>query len=206
MREEGKIHLYTGYGKGKTTAAIGLAMRAIGHGMRVHMVQFLKGGKYTGEYIAAHNFMRTQFTIQQVGKSCIKRSKQKTLESYEHGIDKGTIVRDAVECGPCRFCFQIDDTDRENTRKAYFQIEKMIRAGDIDVVILDEITYVINAGFIALDALIALLKEKHPDVEVIMTGRDPPDELIEACDLVTEMKLVTHYFQKGVIARPGIEY
>jgi ATP:corrinoid adenosyltransferase len=173
--------------------------------MNVYMVQFLKGGKYTGEYIASHNFL-PNFTIEQVGKPCIKRTKQKTLLSFKDGTDRDIIVRDVVECGPCRFCFQIDETDRAHTKKAYYYIESLIRSGDYDVIILDEITYVINTGFIELDALLTLLKEKHPQVEVIMTGRDAPKELIEACDLVSEMRLQKHYFQQGVIARPGIEY
>jgi cob(I)alamin adenosyltransferase len=201
----GQIHLYTGNGKGKTTASLGLAMRAIGHGMSVYMVQFLKGGSYTGEYVAAENYL-PQFKIDQVGKPCIKMAHQKTLGAFSKGGKKDIVVREAIDCGACRFCFQIDETDKNEARKSFFYVESLIRSGDIDMVILDEITYILNRGFISLDNLIKLLKEKHNKVEVILTGRDAPKILIDACDLVSEIKDVKHYMKKGLMARPGIEY
>ncbi|MFW5746107.1 MAG: cob(I)yrinic acid a,c-diamide adenosyltransferase [Nanoarchaeota archaeon] len=207
MEHEGKIHLYTGDGKGKTTAALGLALRAVGHGMSVYMVQFLKGGNYTGEFVAAENHLPT-FKIDQIGKPCIKRTRQKTLSAFSASKrdSPDIMVREAIECGPCRFCFQIDDTDKNNAKKSFFYVESLIKSGDMDLIILDEVTYVINKGFISLETIMRALRNKHPDVEIVLTGRDAPEELIEVADLVSDIRPVKHYMEKGVMARPGIEY
>ena len=188
MKTRGQIHLYTGHGKGKTTAALGLAMRAIGHGMSVYMVQFLKGGNYTGEYVVAENYL-PNFKVDQVGKPCIKRSRQKTLLAYESSKERDIVVREAIDCGPCRFCFQVDEEDKNQTKKSFYYVESLVRS-----------------GFIPLQDMIKLLREKDPDVEVVLTGRDAPEELIAASDLVTDMREVRHYMHAGVMARPGIEY
>src|SRR3989339_760967 len=164
----GLVHVYTGEGKGKTSAAMGLSLRAIGQGLNVFIIQFMKGGAYTGEYISAKNFLPNNEFLQ-YGRGCIKEKKQLKLI----GFDKG----------------------KEITSKDEYSL-----------VVLDEINVAVKYGFISVNELVELIKNKNKTTELIITGRDADPKIVEMADLVTEMKLVKHYYDKGVSARRGIEY
>lgn len=171
--EQGLVQIYTGEGKGKTTAALGLALRALGRNLKVYMLQFLKG-EDTGELHAGRLF-GDKFVIEQTGL-------------------KGFIHRD-----------RISPEDIHQAREALKRAGEIISCGKYDLVILDEIIVALYFELISLHEVIQLLKAKSPHVEVILTGRYAPPELIEIADLVTEMKNIKHYYHSGVPARVGIE-
>lgn len=178
MSEEkrGLIHLYTGDGKGKTTAAIGLAVRAAGAGMKVVFAQFMKGRD---------------------------TSELKSLSSLE-GI---TIVRNDKDLG----WFKKDDKEQVDSytqvhNSILDEIETFIMNGECDVLILDEVTYPYNYGIIDKERLQALIEDKTEDLEIILTGRNAPEFMIEAADYLTEMKCHKHPYEQGIQARRGIEY
>ena len=199
--ELGLVHLYTGYGKGKTTASIGLAIRAIGQGFKVCMIQFLKGGSYTGEFVAAKEII-PKLEIHQFGKSCIKSDKQLKL----FGFSDSNVVRNSRFCGECRHCFTIDDEEKLAAMEGLSLANKKTSSGDYDVVILDEVCGAIKERLIDIKDVLNLIKNKYEKTELILTGRDAPKELIMVADYVSDMKNVRHPFDKGVEARKGIEY
>ncbi|RLE39234.1 cob(I)yrinic acid a,c-diamide adenosyltransferase [Candidatus Woesearchaeota archaeon] len=201
--KRGLIHVYTGSGKGKTTAAIGLALRALGQGLRVYMIQFLKGGAYTGELIAADNFL-DNFNIVQFGKGCPKSDTQLSLTSFN--CPKGHTVRDEISCGDCRLCFQIDDDERVHARLALENARHILQKENYDMLILDEVNCAIKTDLIKVKDILELLELKPENVEIVLTGRDAPDELIDVADYVTEMREVKHPFANGIESRRGIEY
>jgi cob(I)alamin adenosyltransferase len=171
--EQGLLQIYTGEGKGKTTAALGLALRALGRGLKVFMLQFLKG-EDTGELHAGRLF-GDNFVIRQTGlKGFIHRSK-------------------------------IDPADVHRAKEALKVAQDILSRGDYDLVILDEIIVALYFELISLPEVIQLLQARNPQVEVVLTGRYAPPELIEIADLVTEMKNIKHYYHAGVPARRGIE-
>lgn len=172
--ERGLIQVYTGNGKGKTTAALGLAFRALGRGLKVCMIQFMKGGGPYGEHIAAQQFPE-QFTIIQTGRS-------------------GWVNR--------------DNPDAEDVHLAHEALEKarsILLDATYDLVILDEINGAISFGLLSLEDVLALLRQKPPSVELVLTGRNADERIIALADLVTEMREVKHYYRTGVPARIGIE-
>lgn len=169
---KGYVQVYTGDGKGKTTAALGLALRASGSGMRTYIGQFMKGQHY-GELDALRD--NPHITIEQYGDvRCIRRE--------EVTPDHITQARQGLE----------------RAREALF-------SGEYDIVVLDEVNVTIWFGLLSVDEVLAFLDEKPERVEVILTGRRAPQELIERADLVTEMLPVKHYYEQGVLARKGIE-
>jgi cob(I)alamin adenosyltransferase len=171
--EQGLVQIYTGEGKGKTTAALGLALRALGRDLKVYMLQFLKG-EDTGELHAGRLF-GDKFIIQQTGlKGFIRRGK-------------------------------IDPADIQQAREALQKAREIVSGGEYDLVILDEINVALYFELISLHEIVQVLKDKAPHVEVVLTGRYAPPELIDLADLVTEMKNIKHYYQAGVPARRGIE-
>lgn len=182
MKERALIHLYTGTGKGKTTAAIGMAMRAAGQGFRVCVFQFLKGGDRPGGEM---------------------RFAQKT----RCGID---FVRFAeahpmfAEKSGCR-----KDYKRRLSRrlKADCKIAaRRARSGRYDMVVLDEIVNALTEGLISRDDLLGILNARPLTTELVLTGRYAPPEIIDMADYVTEMKDVKHPFRSGIRARKGVEY
>jgi len=177
MNKLGLIQIYTGTGKGKTTAAIGAGIRAVGQGLRVHMIQFLKGGDNFppyGEVRALEQIPR--FTLEQFGPS--------------HFIEPGAI----------------SDEDREIVKRGLERAEEVLASGNYNLVILDEINVVLQLGMAKLEKILGLLSKKAKETEVILTGRGAPEALLERADLVSRIDAVKHPFEKGIKARLGIEY
>ena len=177
MNELGLVQIYTGTGKGKTTAAIGAGIRAVGQELRVHMIQFLKGGENFPPYGEVRALaLIPQFTLEQYGPS--------------HFIKPGAI----------------SDEDRKIVRHGLQQAGEVLSSGDYDLVILDEINVVLHLGMATLQEILDLLDRKATQTEVILTGRGAPEALFERADLVSRIDAVKHPFVKGIKARPGIEY
>lgn len=173
---KGLIHVYTGEGKGKTTAAFGLAKRAAGHGRNVLIMQFLKSRtKNSGEIISA----------QKTGIKVIK---------FE---DQTTPLFDPT--------VKLEDLIESVTRAIEHAIQE-IKSDAYDVVIMDEINTVLACSYADMEAIKMIIRAKPERLELIFTGRGAPDELIELADYVTEMRMIKHPFKKGVKARKGIEY
>jgi cob(I)alamin adenosyltransferase len=190
----GLIQVYTGDSKGKTTAALGLMLRAAGHGFYACMIQFLKGGAYTGELFAAQR-LHPNITIRQYGITC----------PYSAQIRQGE-----AECKGCGKCFtekgKINEENRNLARLAFKAAEEAVCSGDYDIVVLDEINHAFHLGLLPVAEALALLDRKPDHVEVVLTGRNAPPEIIAVADLVTEMSVVKHPYQKGFKSRRGIEY
>jgi cob(I)alamin adenosyltransferase len=171
--KKGFVHVYTGNGKGKTTAALGLALRAAGAGLKVFVAQFAKGIE-TGEVKLLAKFPR-QITIKQFGARSFIRG---------HAVTK----------------------DRIRAAEALETVKEVIAAGRYDVVILDELCVVCDLKLISTKTVLDIITGRPGYMEVIITGRNAPKEIVETADLVTEMKEIRHYFNSGVKARKGIEY
>ncbi|MEW6684600.1 MAG: cob(I)yrinic acid a,c-diamide adenosyltransferase [Candidatus Edwardsbacteria bacterium] len=171
----GTVQVYTGDGKGKTTAALGQALRASGHGLKVFVIQFMKGSKNYGELKAVKSF--PNFTIEQYG-----------LDTF---VKKGAP----------------SEKDLELAQKGFNKAKEIIKSSKYDMVILDEINVAIDYGLLELNEVVQLIKQKPKSVELILTGRYAPLQILALADLVTEMKeLKHHYSTKGIQAREGIEY
>lgn len=190
IEKKSLVQVYTGEGKGKTTAAMGLALRALGHGMKVYVIQFLKGGSHIGEIIASRKLLKN-FTVRQFGRDC----------PYSEQMEKGLI-----ECENCRHCFKPDDKDKQNAMKGLKLAEKVLESGKYDIVILDEINVVLKNKLLPVRDVMKLIKKKNPQTELILTGRYAPKQIIDAADLVTEMKEIKHPMRKGMFGRRGVEY
>ena len=173
---KGLIIVNTGPGKGKTTAAMGTALRAVGNGMKVLMLQFLKGSWHYGELDAVKAF-GDSFVMKQMGRGFVKVG----------GADT-------------------DPEDVRLVEEAWSEAEKAILGGQWDVVILDEINYAISYGMLDPAKVVAVLKRKPDMVHVILTGRNAHPTITEIADTVTEMRQVKHAYEKGVMAQRGIEY
>jgi len=169
----GLLVVYTGQGKGKTTAALGIVFRALGRGMRVAVVQFIKGKWKTGERLFADTLPGLTFLV--MGRGF-------TWNSDDLGQDRVAAVA------------------------AWAKVVQLLASGEHDIVIVDEITYAINYGFIELDDVLAALRARPPHVHVVATGRNAPEGLCALADLVTDMAVVKHPFASGVKAQLGIDY
>jgi cob(I)alamin adenosyltransferase len=173
MKSKGYIQVYTGNGKGKTTAAFGLALRAVGAGKKVFFAQFIKGRTYS-EIEAVKKFV-PDITIKQYGLGCF-------------------IVEKPTEA------------DIQAARKGLSEVADNLKSEKYDMVVLDEANIALYYQLFSIDEFLDVLKNKNPETEVVVTGRYAPPELIEMADLVTEMKEVKHYYNKGIEARKGIEF
>ena len=173
---KGLILINTGAGKGKTTAAMGTALRAVGNGMRVLMLQFLKGSWHYGELDAVKAFGEN-FVMRQMGRGFVKVGGAET-----------------------------DPEDVRLVEAAWEEARAAILSGEWDLVVLDEINYAISYGMLDPAKVVETLKEKPEMVHVILTGRNAHPSLVEIADTVTEMKQVKHAYEKGVLAQRGIEY
>lgn len=172
MLKEGYIQVYTGYGKGKTTAAVGLTIRALGAGLKVAFLQFFKPPT-SSEVKILKQFSPQLFYANFHTQGFVKGVPSQTLKNE---IEKGIHL-----------------------------FTRLLKENSYDLYILDEFTYALNWKIVDLDPILTLLKEKPKNVEIVITGRDAPDELLSLADLVTVMHPIKHYFEKGVEARWGIE-
>jgi cob(I)alamin adenosyltransferase len=172
--EKGLLIVHTGAGKGKTTAALGMVCRAIGHGQRVSVVQFIKGAMQTGEKVV--------------------------FDAFE----------DHVEFRPMGEGFTWDTQDRARdiavAREAWDVIKARIADPDWDMVVADELNIILRYDYLPLEEVLEVLVNRPEGKHVVVTGRNAPDALIEAADLVTEMTQVKHPFRSGVKAQAGIEF
>jgi cob(I)alamin adenosyltransferase len=169
---KGYVQVYTGNGKGKTTAALGLALRATGAGLRVFFIQFMKG---------------------------MESSEQVALEKLGDLI---TLKR----CGAPSFI--MDVPSQEDIASAYeglAEAKQAMLSGKYQVIVLDEANVAVQYNLFSVEILLDLMRAKPDDVELIITGRNAHQMIVEAADLVTEMKEIKHYYQKGIPARIGIE-
>ncbi len=169
---KGYIEVYTGNGKGKTTAAIGLSIRAAGAGKKIFIAQFIKKGDYNE--IKALKRFSDLVTVNQYGS--------------------GKFIKDKPT-----------DEEISAAEKGLGEIKKIVASGEYDAVILDEANGAIACGLFTIEMLFDVIDAKADNVELVITGRGASKALIEKADLVTEMKEIKHYFQKGVVARDGIE-
>lgn len=169
----GLLVVYTGHGKGKTTAALGMVFRALGRGLRVTVVQFIKGKWKTGERLFAEKLPELRFHVMGLGF---------TWESYDLGRDKAAA------------------------QHAWETAREEILSGERDLVVLDELTYTFHYDFVRLEDVLKTLHERPPHVHVVITGRNAPEELTSAADLVTEMKVVKHPFNAGIKAQIGVDF
>src|SRR3989344_4641900 len=182
----GLVHVITGDGKGKTTSSLGLALRAIGNNLNVHMIQFLKSG-FTGELYSAK---KLGFAIEQFGVDALKE-KQKHLQEFADRTSS--------------FVFQPDVKEKDAALQGWEHAKDVIKSNDYDMVILDEVNCVLAKELIPLSEVLEIAKN-HGKVELIFTGRDAPKELMDAADYVNVVQRVKHPWQKGIVARRGIEY
>jgi cob(I)alamin adenosyltransferase len=174
---KGLIIVHTGPGKGKTTAALGTAFRAVGQGLKVLMVQFIKGSWHYGELDAARMLGEDRLRILPMGRGFVKVGAEKP-----------------------------DPEDVRLVEEAWQFASEKIRSGEFDLVILDEINYAISYKMLDAEKVVQVLKQKPEMVHVILTGRNAHPCLLECADLVTEMREVKHPYQKGIAAQRGIEY
>lgn len=171
--ERGCVQVYTGNGKGKTTAALGLALRAVGRGLKVCMFQFIKGGGQYGEHLAAEK-LAPLLTIIQTGRP-------------------GWVnTKDITE-------------DRRTAQEALVQARELLTSGEYDLFICDEINGSVGFGLIDVEQVLELISCKPEKTELVLTGRNAHEQVVEAADLVTEMREIKHYYKAGVPARTGIE-
>ncbi|WP_251423614.1 cob(I)yrinic acid a,c-diamide adenosyltransferase [Veillonella agrestimuris] len=187
------VQVYTGEGKGKTTAAIGLAIRAIGAGKKVLFLQFMKSKVYS-----EHNVLPSleNMTLETVGKPFfIIKEGMKSKEELAKWGDEVVVFESG---NPPKDYVGLIET-------GYRRAVEAIQSGDYDLVILDEYNMALFFDLISWEQTEALLKARHPQTELVFTGRGAPEALIDAADLVTEMKEVKHYYLQGVMARKGIE-
>jgi cob(I)alamin adenosyltransferase len=175
-RDKGLILVHTGAGKGKTTAALGLAFRALGQGMKVGIVQFIKGAIPTGEAAIA-----------------VRLAELLPLEMYTLGDGFTWNTQDREQ-------------DTASARKAWDRAVALLRDASFDVVILDELCVVLKHGYLPLAEVTEELRRKREMLHVVVTGRNAPEELFDLADLVTEMKLVKHPYRSGVRAQKGVEF
>jgi cob(I)alamin adenosyltransferase len=175
--DKGLLIVYTGRGKGKTTCALGTAFRAVGQGLRVMMVQFIKGSWHYGELDAAEMLGEGRFEIKPMGRGFVK------LGQAEQDPEDLRLCEQAWEFGRA----QMD-------------------SGKYDLVVLDEINYVISYKMLDPDKVVAALAARPERVHVICTGRNAHPKLVELADLVTEMREIKHPYTKGILAQRGIDY
>ncbi|MBN1865547.1 MAG: cob(I)yrinic acid a,c-diamide adenosyltransferase [Victivallales bacterium] len=167
------VHVYTGNGKGKTTASLGLALRVLGAGGKVFFAQFIKGGILSSEFNALLEF--PDFTLKRYGKGRFLREKPSPEDI--------AIARRGLEeaCGE-------------------------LSSGRHDLVVLDELNGAMAAGLFSVGHALKAISSRHPSTELVITGRNAPEELIDSADLVTDMSPAKHYLDAGIKARKGIEF
>ena len=177
MKEDGLTIVYTGKGKGKTTAALGIALRAVGYKKKICMIQFIKGSWHYGEMDSSKR-LGPEFEIVAIGKGFVGIIDDKSPKE-----DHREIAKEAIRIS-----------------------NEKIQSGNYDIVILDEINYAVNLELISVNDVLNLIKSKPSDVDMILTGNYAKDEVIKLADLVTEMREIKHPFQNGIKAKKGIDF
>jgi len=172
--EKSLVQVYTGDGKGKTSAAFGLALRAVGRGLKVYVIQFIKGGFDYGEL------------------HIVERLPNLRLASF----GRGKFITNLPP----------SEEDMKLARDAFDLAKKIVKGGEHDIVILDEINVALNLKMVGTEEVIDMIKNRPRHVELILTGRYAPTQILEVADLVTEMREVKHPYAHGVPPRKGIEY
>jgi cob(I)alamin adenosyltransferase len=172
--EKGFVQVYTGNGKGKTSAAFGLALRAVGRGLKVYVIQFIKGGFDYGELYVMDKL--PNLTLKSFGRGKFITTKPAEKEDVD-------LAEQALELA-----------------------KKVVENGQYDVVVLDEVNVALHLKLVNLKEVLEIARNKPQHVELVLTGRHAPREIVETADLVTEMVEVKHPFNKGFKAREGIEY
>lgn len=171
----GLVLIYTGDGKGKTTAAIGQALRTIGHGHKVLVVQFMKGKKY-GEVLAAEKYLGSHLTMVQSG-----------LDSFVMKNNPAPV-------------------DIELARQGLKLAKRALTSGEYQMIILDEINVALDFKLVPLDEVVEIIKTKPPSVDLVLTGRYAPPEVIELADMVSDVREIKHHYAQGIKERAGIEF
>jgi len=177
MSKNGLTIVYTGKGKGKTTAALGIALRATGYKKKICMIQFIKGSWHYGEMKSSKR-LEPEFEMVAIGKGFVGIIDDKSPKE-----DHQKIAKEAIKIS-----------------------NEKIQSGKYDIVILDEVNYAVNLNLISLVDVLDLIKSKPQNVDLVLTGNYAKEEVIEAADLVTEMKEIKHPFQKGIKAKEGIDF
>jgi cob(I)alamin adenosyltransferase len=194
MTISGKVQIYTGDGKGKTTAAIGLAVRALGAGLRVCFMQFMKSRSYSEHSILPG--LSASLKLITVGKPFFI-AVEGTISDEELAL----LGDDVVVFPPGNPPLEYVQLIRDGLREA----EKALKSGLYDLIVLDEIIVALHFGLLERQQLLKLVDSRPASVELVLTGRGATGELIEKADLVTEMREVKHYYSEGVEARKGFD-
>jgi len=177
VTKEGLVIVYTGKGKGKTTAALGMALRAIGYNHKVCMIQFIKGSWHYGEMTSSKR-LEPEFELTAVGKGFVGIMDDKSpIEDHKK------IAQEALKIA-----------------------QEKISSKKYDIIILDEINYALNLNLIELDDVLKIISDKPDSVNLVLTGNHAKDEIIEKADLVTEMREIKHPFKLGIRAKKGIDF
>ncbi|HCJ09585.1 MAG TPA: cob(I)yrinic acid a,c-diamide adenosyltransferase [Clostridiales bacterium] len=174
--ERGLLMVLTGNGKGKTTAAFGQALRAIGHGARVLVIQFMKGSDTYGELKAARKYLDGLLVVEQYG-----------LDRF---VDKDNPRPE----------------DLELARRGLERAREVLTGGEFPLVILDEINVALDFGLLPLEEVLEVLSARHPSVDVLLTGRYAPPAIVQEADLVSEVLDIKHHYAQGTPGRRGIEF
>jgi cob(I)alamin adenosyltransferase len=177
MQETGLVIVYTGKGKGKTTAALGIVLRAVGHGYKVGMIQFIKGEWYYGELTSSRR-LEPEFELIAAGRGFVG------IIDDDHPIeDHQKAAKDAIEVA-----------------------KQKIASGNYDVMILDEINYAAKLNLISQQDILDVIASRPEKTSLVLTGNYVPEAIMAAADLVTEMREIKHPFQRGVKAKKGIDF
>ncbi len=177
MENDGLTIVYTGKGKGKTTAALGIALRATGYGKKICMIQFIKGSWHYGEMDSSKR-LEPEFEMVAIGKGFVGIIDDKSPKE-----DHEKVAKEAVRIS-----------------------NERIQSGKYDIVILDEINYAVNLKLISVKEVLDIIKSKPKEMDLVLTGNYAKDEVIKVADLVTEMREIKHPFQQGIKAKKGIDF
>lgn len=175
--ESGLVIVYTGKGKGKTTAALGMALRAIGYNYKICMIQFIKGSWHYGE-MSSSKRLEPEFELTAIGKGFVGILDDKTPKEVHQ-----KIAKEAIEIA-----------------------KEKILSEKYNIIILDEVNYAVNLGLVELEDVLDLIKNKPHGITLVLTGNHVKQEIVDAADLVTEMKEIKHPFQQGIRAKKGIDF
>lgn len=177
MPEKGLVIVYTGKGKGKTTAALGIVLRAVGHGYKVGMIQFIKGEWYYGELTSSKR-LEPEFELIAAGRGFVG------IIDDDHPIEEHEkAAKDAIEVA-----------------------KQKIASGDYDIMILDEINYAVKLNLISLEDILDVIAAKPEKTSLVLTCNYVPEAVMDAADLVTEMREIKHPYQRGIKAKKGVDF